>query len=102
MEYALRDTTKPMGVATCRVLPRKLKDEFPTARQKKVSVFREELEERTAGHDEQIAAIFDAIRWLMAPPDTSQKRFGFGWSLPRPGYGVVKEKKASYGTRAHG
>jgi len=33
VEYALRDTTKPMGVATYRVLPRKLKDELPTARQ---------------------------------------------------------------------
>jgi len=33
VEYALRDTTKPKGVATYRVLPRKLKDEFPTVRQ---------------------------------------------------------------------
>jgi len=33
VEYTLRDTTKPMGVATYRVLPRNLKDEFPTARQ---------------------------------------------------------------------
>ena len=33
VEYALRDTTKPMGVATYRVLPRKLKGELPTARQ---------------------------------------------------------------------
>jgi hypothetical protein len=33
VEYALRDTSKPMGVATYRVLPRKLKGELPTARQ---------------------------------------------------------------------
>jgi hypothetical protein len=33
VEYALRDTTRPMGVATYRVLPRKLKGELPTARQ---------------------------------------------------------------------
>ena len=33
VEYTLRDTTKPMGVATYRVLPRKLKGELPTARQ---------------------------------------------------------------------
>lgn len=33
VEYALRDSTKPMGVATYRVLPRKLKGELPTARQ---------------------------------------------------------------------
>jgi predicted nuclease of restriction endonuclease-like (RecB) superfamily len=31
VEYALRDTTKPMGVATYRILPRKLKGELPTA-----------------------------------------------------------------------
>jgi predicted nuclease of restriction endonuclease-like (RecB) superfamily len=33
VEYALRDTTKPMGVATYHILPRKLKGELPTARQ---------------------------------------------------------------------
>ena len=33
VEYALRDARKPMGVATYRVLPRKLKGELPTARQ---------------------------------------------------------------------
>ena len=31
VEYALRDTTKPMGVATYRILPRRLKGELPTA-----------------------------------------------------------------------
>jgi hypothetical protein len=31
VEYALRDTTKPVGVATYRILPRKLKGELPTA-----------------------------------------------------------------------
>jgi predicted nuclease of restriction endonuclease-like (RecB) superfamily len=33
VEYALRDTTKPMGVATYRILPQKLKSALPTARQ---------------------------------------------------------------------
>jgi predicted nuclease of restriction endonuclease-like (RecB) superfamily len=33
VEYALRDTSKPMGVATYRVLPRRLKGELPTARE---------------------------------------------------------------------
>jgi predicted nuclease of restriction endonuclease-like (RecB) superfamily len=33
VEYTLRDTTKPMGVATYRVLPRELKKELPTAKQ---------------------------------------------------------------------
>jgi len=32
-QVALRDTTRPMGVATYRALPRKLKRELPTARQ---------------------------------------------------------------------
>lgn len=33
VEYTLRDTTKPMGIATYRILPRKLKGELPSARQ---------------------------------------------------------------------
>lgn len=33
VEYALRDTTRPMGVATYRVVPHKLKGVLPTARQ---------------------------------------------------------------------
>jgi predicted nuclease of restriction endonuclease-like (RecB) superfamily len=33
VEYALRDTRKPMGVATYRILPRTLKGELPTAKQ---------------------------------------------------------------------
>jgi predicted nuclease of restriction endonuclease-like (RecB) superfamily len=33
VEYALRDSSKPMGVATYRVVPRKLKGELPTAKQ---------------------------------------------------------------------
>lgn len=33
VEYALRDTTKPMGVSTYRVLPSQLKGDLPTARQ---------------------------------------------------------------------
>ena len=33
VEYALRDTNKPMGVATYRMLPAKLKAELPSAQQ---------------------------------------------------------------------
>ncbi len=33
VEYALRDTTKPMGVATYKVLPPKLKADLPSAKQ---------------------------------------------------------------------
>ncbi len=37
----------------------------------------EQLEERIEGHDEEIVAIFEAIRELMAPPDKPGKRIGF-------------------------
>jgi phage regulator Rha-like protein len=46
-----------------------------------------ELEERIRDHDEQIQAIFEAIRQLMAPPESPRKRIGF----------EVKERKIRYG-----
>jgi hypothetical protein len=33
-----------------------------------------ELEERLEGHDEQIVAIFEAIRQLMIPPDPPRRK----------------------------
>jgi hypothetical protein len=36
-----------------------------------------ELEKRIEGHDEEITAIFEAIRQLMEPPEKSTKRIGF-------------------------
>ncbi len=51
-----------------------------------------ELEQHLESHDEQIHAIFEAIRALMAPPEKSRKKIGF----------VVKEKKAAYGKRTKG
>ena len=36
-----------------------------------------ELERRVAGHDEEIQAMFAAIRRLMQPPDRSRRRIGF-------------------------
>lgn len=36
-----------------------------------------QLEERIEGHDEEIVAIFEAIRELMAPPEKPGKRIGF-------------------------
>ncbi len=36
-----------------------------------------QLEKRIEGHDEEITAIFEAIRQLMEPPDKSSKRIGF-------------------------
>jgi len=49
-----------------------------------------ELEQRLEDHDEQIQAIFEAIRQLMTPPDKKgKKRIGF----------TVKEKQKIYGER---
>lgn len=36
-----------------------------------------QLEKRIDAHDEEITAIFEAIRQLMEPPDKSSKRIGF-------------------------
>ena len=36
-----------------------------------------QLEKRIEGHDEEITAIFEAIRQLMEPPEKSTKRIGF-------------------------
>jgi hypothetical protein len=48
-----------------------------------------DLERKMGNHDEQIQAIFEAIRQLMAPPDTRTKKIGF----------TVKEKQKKYGKR---
>ena len=45
-----------------------------------------ELENRLKDHDEQILAIFDAIRALMAPAEKPKKKIGFD----------LKEKQAGY------
>ena len=47
-----------------------------------------DLERKMGDHDEQIQAIFEAIRQLMAPPDTKKKK--------KIGY-TVKEKQKKYG-----
>ena len=36
-----------------------------------------ELEKRIEGHDEEITALFEAIRNLMAPPERPRKDIGF-------------------------
>ena len=48
-----------------------------------------ELEQHLESHDEQIQAVFEAIRQLMTPPAKPRKKIGF----------VVKEKRAAYGRR---
>jgi len=49
-----------------------------------------ELEQHLESHDEQIQAIFEAIRQLMAPSEKKVKKIGF----------TVKEKQQAYGKRA--
>jgi hypothetical protein len=49
----------------------------------------EQLERRVGKHDEEIAAILEAIRQLMAPPGKPRREIGFH----------VREKAARYGTR---
>ena len=46
-----------------------------------------DLEKRFESHDEQIQAIFEAIRQLMAPPDKKVKKIGF----------TAREKQKAYG-----
>jgi hypothetical protein len=45
-----------------------------------------ELEQHLRDHDQQIEAIFEAIRQLMSPPESSRKKIGF----------ELKEDSASY------
>ncbi len=49
-----------------------------------------DLERKLGDHDEQIQAIFEAIRQLMAPPDKPKKKIGY----------TVKEKQKAYVKRA--
>ena len=48
-----------------------------------------ELQQRVGKHDEEIAAIINAIRQLMAPPERSRREIGFH----------VREKAPRYRTR---
>jgi len=48
-----------------------------------------ELENRVGKHDQEIAAIIEAIRQLMTPPETSRREIGFH----------VREKPTRYRTR---
>lgn len=50
-----------------------------------------QLEKRVGKHDDEIAAILDAIRQLMAPPQKPLREIGFH----------VREKASRYRTRNH-
>ena len=62
------------------------------ATQRELASRLKELEGRLDDHDEQIVAIFEAIRQLMTPPEPSRKKIGF----------EVKEPKAAYGRLRRG
>jgi len=51
----------------------------------------DELEKHVGKHDEKIAAILEAIRQLMAPPEKPKREIGFH----------VREKAPRYRTRNH-
>jgi len=51
----------------------------------------DELEKHVGEHDEKIAAILEAIRQLMAPPEKPKREIGFH----------VREKAPRYRTRNH-
>jgi hypothetical protein len=54
-----------------------------------------ELEKRVGKHDDEIAAIIDAIRQLMAPPQKLKREIGFHVSEKSPHYRVRKSARLS-------
>ena len=57
------------------------------AAHKELALKLQELEGRIQDHDEQIVAIFEAIRQLMSPPASRRKKIGFDVKEPKVGYG---------------
>jgi len=51
-----------------------------------------DLERRIQGHDQQIQAVFQAIRALMKAPERPRRKIGF----------VIKERRAGYARRGTG
>ena len=49
-----------------------------------------ELEQRVGKHDEEIAAILEAIRQLMTPPEKAQREIGFHVREKAPCYRASK------------
>ena len=51
-----------------------------------------ELQRRVGKHDEEIAAIIDAIRQLMAPPERPRREIGFHVREKAPRYRTQKRR----------
>jgi len=56
-----------------------------------------DLERKLGDHDEQIQAIFEAIRQLMAPPEKKKKKIGFAVKEKQKAYGESAKKSKKYG-----
>ena len=52
-----------------------------------------ELEQHLESHDQQIQTIFEAIRQLMSPSETSKRKIGFEVKEPPAKYKKEKAKK---------
>ncbi|NTV58615.1 MAG: ORF6N domain-containing protein [Deltaproteobacteria bacterium] len=61
---------------------------------RELAVKLEQLEGRIEAHDEQIQAVFEAIRQLMRPPETERKRIGFEINEPAARYKKGKSSVA--------
>jgi len=64
-----------------------------TAAQKELKQKLEEIENHLRGHDEDIQAIFRAIRQLVTLPEKPRKKIGFEVSEPKGRYGKRTRKK---------
>jgi hypothetical protein len=60
-----------------------------------------ELEIRVDGHDEQITALIEAIRQLLAPEQTSQRQIGFRVKERRRRYAGLRDEKGTHGVDQH-
>jgi hypothetical protein len=59
---------------------------------KELAMKLKQLEIRIERHDEEIQAIFEAIRQLMTPPDPPKRRIGFGVEEPRVKYRIGRRR----------
>jgi uncharacterized membrane protein len=57
---------------------------------KELALKLKQLEKKIEKHDEEIQAIFEAIRQLMTPPEQPKRRIGFGVEEPKVKYRVSK------------
>jgi len=59
---------------------------------KELALKLKQLEMRLEKHDEDIHAIFEAIRQLMAPPEPPKRRIGFGVEEPKVAYRIARRR----------